>query len=73
MLFRKKKIKSTENPVKEKAARGIARFLLKLQTKFADTMNTTTKNISPKTMKLYDIISKRKISVRRSFERHKVE
>lgn len=52
MLFRRKKHKSSEEPIKEKAAKGIARFLLKLQTKFADTMNTTTKNISPKSMKL---------------------
>lgn len=51
MLFGRKKHKSTEKPIKEKAVKGIVRFLLKLQTKFADAMNTITKNISPKTMK----------------------
>lgn len=52
MLFRKKKDKAPGNPVKEKAAKGIASFLLKTQSKFADVMNNQTKNIPSKKMKV---------------------
>ncbi|MFT3678666.1 MAG: hypothetical protein QM791_00250 [Ferruginibacter sp.] len=52
MLFRKKKEKSTDQPLKEKAAKGIARFLLSIQSKFADAMNAGTKHIPSKKMKM---------------------
>jgi hypothetical protein len=55
MLHKKKKI-GIENPLKEKAATGIAKFLLKVQTKFSDFMNGQTKNISPKGLKLIVIV-----------------
>ena len=52
MLFRRKKDKETSHPVKEKAAKGIAQFLLKTQSKFADIMNNLTKHIPSKKMKI---------------------
>ncbi|MBN8880657.1 MAG: hypothetical protein J0I32_24160 [Sphingobacteriales bacterium] len=52
MLFRKKKDKQNSHPVKEKAAKGIASFLLKTQSKFAAVMNNQTKNIPSKKMKI---------------------
>lgn len=51
MLFRRKKDKETSHPVKEKAAKGIAQFLLKTQSKFADIMNNQAKHIPSKRMK----------------------
>jgi hypothetical protein len=55
MLLKKKKI-GVENPLKEKAAKGIVKFLLKVQTRFSDFMNKQTKNISPKGLKLFLIV-----------------
>ncbi len=55
MLLKKKKT-GIENPLKEKAATGIAKFLLKVQTKFSDFMNEQTKNISPKGLKMIVIV-----------------
>jgi len=52
MIFRKKKDKSNDQPIKEKAAKGIARFLLSIQSKFADVMNAGTKHIPSKRMKI---------------------
>ncbi|MFT3981207.1 MAG: hypothetical protein QM687_12100 [Ferruginibacter sp.] len=52
MLFRKRKDMGNEQPLKEKAAKGIARFLLSIQSKFADVMNAGTKHIPLKKMKM---------------------
>jgi len=49
----KKKDKKNSHPVKEKAAKSIAGFLLKTQSKFADIMNSQTKNIPSKKMKVF--------------------
>ena len=56
MLFRKKKDKAHSHQVKEKAAKGIASFLLKTQSKFADIMNNKTKNIPSKRMKVILVV-----------------
>ena len=53
MLFRKRNRKSNEHPLKDKAARGIAKFLLRMQTKFSEFMNTNTKNIPVKRLKIF--------------------
>lgn len=52
MFFRRKKDKKTSQPVKEKAAKGIAQFLLRTQSKFADVMSNQTKHIPSKKMKI---------------------
>lgn len=55
MLFKRRKI-AIENPIKDKAAKGIAKFLMIMQTKFSDFMNKRTKNISPKGLRLSLIV-----------------
>jgi hypothetical protein len=53
MLFRRKRNKDNEHPVKDKAAKGIAQFLLTIQSKFADMMSAGTKRISSKRLKIF--------------------
>ena len=53
MLFRKRNRKANEHPLKDKAARGIAKFLLRMQTKFSEFMNANTKNIPVKGLKIF--------------------
>lgn len=55
MLLRKKNT-GIENPLKDKTAKGIAKLLLRVQTKFSDFMNKQTKNISPKGLKIIMVI-----------------
>jgi len=55
MLFKKRRI-PIENPVKEKAAKGIAKFLLIMQERFSDFMNERTKNISLNRLKLFLVV-----------------
>ena len=56
MLFWRKRANGKVQPMKDKAAQGIARFLLSIQTRFSDFMNTITKHISTKTMKMLLVI-----------------
>jgi hypothetical protein len=51
MLFKRKR-KPNDHPIKDKAARGIARFLLTMQTKFSEFMNARMKNIPVKKIKI---------------------
>ena len=53
MLFRKRNRKANEHPLKDKAARGIAKFLLRMQAKFSEFMNANTKNIPAKRLKIF--------------------
>jgi len=53
MLFRKRNRKADDHPLKDKAARGIAKFLLRIQTKFSEFMNVNTKNIPVKGLKIF--------------------
>jgi hypothetical protein len=51
MLFRRKR-KADDHPIKDKAAKSIAGFLLKIQSRFSDFMNASTKNIPAKNIKI---------------------
>lgn len=51
MLFKRKR-EANDHPIKDKAARGIARFLLSMQTKFSEFMSARMKDISVKKMKV---------------------
>ena len=53
MLFRKINRKAGEHPLKDKVARGITKFLLRMQTKFSEFMNANTKNIPVKRLKIF--------------------
>src|SRR5207249_3540479 len=53
-MFRRKINKELrENPVKDKVAKGIAGFIIKVQTKFADVMNRNFSGISTRRMKIF--------------------
>jgi hypothetical protein len=56
MLFRKRNKKADEHPLKDQAARGIARVLLRMQTKFSEFVNANTKNIPVKGLKIFLIV-----------------
>jgi len=56
MLFKKRKGKSNERPMQDKAAKGIAKFLLSIQMSFTNLMNGITKNMSIKNVKILLIL-----------------
>lgn len=57
MLFRRKRSEKTgDYSVKGRAAKGIANFLLTVQREFSECMNTSTKNVSAKNMKIALIV-----------------
>jgi hypothetical protein len=52
MFFKRKKNDEKINPAKDRVARKIASFILKLQTRFANFMNSKTRNVSAPRMKI---------------------
>jgi hypothetical protein len=56
MLFKKRRGKSNERPMQDKAAKGIAKFLLSIQMSFTNLMNGITKNMSIKSVKILLIL-----------------
>jgi hypothetical protein len=56
MLFKKRRGKSNERPIQDKAAKGIAKFLLSIQMSFTNLMNRITKNVSIKSIKILLIL-----------------
>jgi len=53
LLFKKRNGKTDEHPLRDKAARVIAKFLLRMQTKFSEFMNANAKNIPLKRLKIF--------------------
>jgi hypothetical protein len=56
MVFKKRRGKSNERPMQDKAAKGIAKFLLSIQMSFTNLMNRITKNMSTKSIKILLIL-----------------
>ncbi len=56
MLFKKKNKEVISQPIKEKAATGIAKFLLSVQTKFSDFMNTALNRLSIRRVKILLVV-----------------
>jgi hypothetical protein len=56
MVFKKRRSKSNEQPMQDKAAKGIAKLLLSIQMSFTNLMNRITKNMSIKSIKILLIL-----------------